>query len=106
VAEQKSVRVLVGELWELVLAYLKQETVEPIKALGRFVAFGVGGSILLSVGLIMLSLAGLRALQTETGSALTGNFSWVPYLVTMVGALAIAVLATWRISANRAKGRP
>ena len=41
--ESKSVPALVGELWDMALAYLKQETVEPAKGLGRFVVFGVTG---------------------------------------------------------------
>lgn len=43
-------------------------------------------------------LAGLRALQTETGSTFTGNLSWLPYLIVIVVAGAIAGYAATRIS--------
>lgn len=93
-----------GELFavkELVIAYAKQETIEPIKGLGRFLAFGLLGSFLLSVGTLMLVLAGLRALQTETGSIFSGNFSWAPYLIVFVAALALGGITLSRIGAKK-----
>lgn len=91
----------VGELRELVVAYFKQETVEPIKALGRFVAYGAVGSLLLSVGLVLATLAGLRALQDETGTTFTGNWSWAPYLIALVASAVVAVVAVRSIGAPR-----
>jgi len=86
-----------GDFFQLVVDYAKQETLGPLKSLGRFVAFGVAGSIALTVGTVLLLLAALRALQTETGTTFTGNLSWLPYLITVAGALAVMVLAAWRI---------
>ena len=74
---------LATELWDLVRAYAKQETIEPVKGLGRFVAFGVAGSLLLGTGSVLLALAVLRALQTETGKIFGGSLSFVPYLLTL-----------------------
>ena len=97
----KSVPAVATELWQLIVAYFKQETIEPIKALGRFVAFGVAGSLFLSLGLVMLTLAGLRALQGETDTTFTGNWSWAPYLITLVGCALVAGLAARAISAKK-----
>jgi hypothetical protein len=72
------------DLWKMVVAYVKQETIEPIKGLGRYVAFGLAGSVLLGIGLIAVFLGVLRLLQTETGSAFDGNWSFVPYVITLV----------------------
>jgi hypothetical protein len=99
--DDKSLPTLVDELRDLVVRYAKQETVEPLKGLGRFVAFGVAGALLLALGFVLLLLGGLRALQEETGSRFTGNWSWAPYLITLVGALVIIVVAVTRISAGR-----
>ena len=99
--KNKPVSTLVGELWQLFVDYLKQETIVPVKDLGRFVAKGLAGSLLLSVGLVLLMLAGLRALQTETGSALDGNWSFVPYLVVLVVAAIIAGLAARAIGSHK-----
>ena len=93
-----------GELFavkELVVAYVKQETIEPIKGLGRFLAFGLLGSFLLSVGLLMLILSGLRALQTETGTMFGGNLSWAPYLIVFAVAIVLGGVTLSRIGAKK-----
>ena len=51
---------------------------DPLKGLGRFMVFGVAGSVALAIGLVILSVAFLRLLQGETGSTFTGNWSWAP----------------------------
>jgi hypothetical protein len=81
-----------------VVDYAKQETLEPVKGLGRFVVFGISGSVALSVGAVVLLVALLRALQTETGSTFGGKLSWVPYLITAGAALIVAGLAGWRVT--------
>lgn len=92
------------ELWELVVAYVKQETVEPIKNLGRFVAFGVIGSLLLAVGLPVLVLATLRVVQAETADHLTGNLDWVPYGAAAILSSVFAGLAYLGIKRKKKKG--
>ncbi|HVM55085.1 MAG TPA: hypothetical protein VM262_18005 [Acidimicrobiales bacterium] len=96
----RSLPAQLAELWDLVRAYAKQETVEPIKGLGRSAAFGVAGSLLVSIGLVLLVLAGLRALQTETGTTFTGNWSWAPYLITLAGS-AIVMMFLLRFTRKR-----
>lgn len=81
----KSLPTLVTELWDLVRAYAKQETVEPLKGIGRWLAFGLAGSLLIGLGLVLLAVGGLRALQTETGDVFDGNWSWAPYLLVLAG---------------------
>src|SRR4051812_110084 len=68
------------ELRDLVVTYVKQQTLVPLQQLGRYIGFGVGGSLLLGFGVVFLAMAGLRALQTETGDTFTGDWSWVPYV--------------------------
>jgi hypothetical protein len=46
-------------------------------------------------------MSGLRALQTETGSTFTGDWSWVPYLI-MVVALILGAALVWVL---RGQGR-
>jgi hypothetical protein len=40
-------------------------------------------------------LSGLRALQTETGDALDGSLSWLPYVIVLAVA---ALLVAWAVS--------
>ena len=97
-----------GDFLHLVLDYAKQETLGPAKGLARFVAFGVVGSIALSVGVVVLLVALLRALQNETGATFSGKLSWLPYVITAGAAVLVAGLAGWRITrgpaARRARG--
>jgi hypothetical protein len=94
----------VEELWQLVVTYARQETVDPLKQLGRYLAFGLGGAVLLGVGVFFSAMAGLRALQTETGSTFTGSLSWAPYLIVVAG-LFVAAGATWMLRNRRSEHR-
>jgi hypothetical protein len=85
---------LVTELRDLVVTYVRQQTLIPLKQLGRYVAFGVGGSLLLGFGVVFLAMSGLRALQTETSGTFDGDWSWVPYVI-MVFLLAVGGALVW-----------
>jgi Putative Actinobacterial Holin-X, holin superfamily III len=74
----------IAELKDLVIAYAKQETVDPIKGLGRWVGYGLGGAVLLGAGVFFLAMAVLRALQTQTGDAFADWRSFIPYLIVVV----------------------
>ena len=93
------------DAFQLTLDYLKQETLEPLKGLGRFLAFGLAGSFAIAVGVVLGLVGILRLLQDETGTALTGDWSWVPYFVVSVVGAAVAGLAAWRITAGPAKAK-
>ena len=82
--DDKGVGEVVNDLWQLVRDYAKQETIDPLKSIGRFLAWGVAGSVMLSLGLIFGTLAVLRVLQSETGKHLTGSLTFIPYLVALV----------------------
>jgi hypothetical protein len=94
-----------GELWQLVVAYLKQETIEPLKGLIRFVAVGAGAMFCVGIGSVLVLLAGLRALQTETGDALDGNWSVAPYGIVLVVAGLVAGLAVRAIGAEKRRSQ-
>jgi hypothetical protein len=87
---------LVIELKDLIVAYLKQETVVPLKQLGRYLAFGIAGSLLMGVGVILMSLGLLRLLQTQTGDTFADDWSWVPYLIVFA-ALVIGAAIVWTL---------
>ncbi len=91
-AKPKSIGETISDLVELLKAYAQQETVEPLKRLGRYLGFGVAGSVLIATGLVLLMLSGLRVLQTKTGSTFTGSWSWAPYAIVLVGTVLVAAL--------------
>jgi membrane protein implicated in regulation of membrane protease activity len=91
----------IRELRELVIAYFKQETLDPLKGLARYVGFGLLGAVLIGAGVSFLAIGGLRALQTETGTTFHGNWSWAPYGITIAGLVIIAGLALTRARSPR-----
>lgn len=94
----KSVPQVVNELWSLTKDYARQETIDPLKGVGRYLGYGFGGAVLGGVGIIMLLLSLLRGLQEHGGSRFTGDWSWAPYgIVLLVGGL-LAVIAASRIN--------
>jgi predicted cobalt transporter CbtA len=92
-----------GDAVQLTIDYVKQETLEPLKGLGRFLAWGVAGSIAIAIGLLLLLIGILRLLQDETGTSLTGTWSWVPYFAVSVLGVAVLAVAAWRITAGPAQ---
>ncbi|HEX3425313.1 MAG TPA: hypothetical protein VHT30_04220 [Acidimicrobiales bacterium] len=72
------------ELIDLIVTYAKQQTIDPLKQLLRWVGWGVAGAVAVGLGLFLIGLGLLRAIQSETGRHLHGDWSWVPYLVVVV----------------------
>jgi hypothetical protein len=105
VATENSLPGHATELWELVVAYLKQETIEPIKDLGRYIAWGVAGSVIMGIGLPLLVLGVLRVLQSETGEHFTGNLTWVPYAGAFGFSLILLGLAGMGFARNKERKR-
>ena len=93
------------DAFQLTVDYLKQETVEPLRGLGRFLYMGIAGSFFLAGGILLILVGVLRLLQTETGTALTGDWSWVPYAVVIVLGLVVIGVAVWRITAGPGRQR-
>lgn len=90
---------------QLVIDYIKQETLSPLKGLGRYLLFGILGSFTLCAGLVLLLIALLRALQTEVRTTFGGDLNWLPYLVVCVAALLMVSFAAWRITKGAATRR-
>jgi hypothetical protein len=94
---------LVTELRDLVVQYFREQTLVPLQKLGRYIGFGVLGSLLLGFGVVFVGMAGLRALQDETGDTFSGDWSWVPYLIMFVALLFGAGLVWVARTARRAE---
>ena len=99
---QKPIPQLATELWDLVVLYFKQETVVPLQSLGRYIALGVLGSFLMGLGAVFCAVAALRALQVLT-HAFEGDWTWVPYLIVLVGLLVGAAIIWKALSVAKAR---
>ena len=98
------------ELLSLTLAYVKQETKEPLSGIGRLLAFGLGGAVLMGFGLILYALALLRGIQGALAyvradgerGPWSGSLTYIPYFLTGVGCLvAIGVIASMLVRATK-----
>lgn len=96
-ARTKSIPEIVQDLWDLLVAYARQETIEPLRNIGRYLAYGIGGMVVITLGVFMLALSALRALQTQTGDVFSGFWSWVPYVIIAIILSGLAALAISRI---------
>ncbi len=88
----------VGDVFDLVKTYARQETVGPLKGIGRKIAFGVAGAFLLGLGLFFLALGLLRLIQTKIPRLAEGTMSLLSYLIVIVFCVIVTGLAVWRIS--------
>ncbi|MHB1138701.1 MAG: phage holin family protein [Microthrixaceae bacterium] len=101
-APRKGVGAQIADFKDLVVAYAKQETIDPLRTLGRYLGFGVAGSVVIAVGLGLLLLALLRGLQqielfNDPLQLDGGTWSWAPYLITGAVGLVVAVLFLGRL---------
>jgi hypothetical protein len=90
----KSFQETIRELWELLTGYARQETVEPLRHLGRRIGFGLAGSVLFSLGWFLVALGAMRLLQTHTLPVIGDWFrihNWAVYgMALLILALGIA----------------
>jgi len=86
----------VNEVIDLVKTYAKQQTTEPLAGALRWLGWGVAGAMCLAMGLLLLTLGLLRLLQDQT-TWFHGNWTFVPYVITIVACSLAAFVALSRI---------
>lgn len=86
-----------GELVELVTSYAKQQTLDPIRGAGRWLAYGLLAVVSLVLGVVLISVGALRLLQTEVFAGAT-TWSFVPYAIVIVLCAAVAAYSVSRIN--------
>ena len=85
-----------GELKTMVTDYARQETVEPLKRLGKWAAFGVAGALFLAIGAFLIGLGILRMVQQMGWTE--GNWSFAPYLIVFALLMIGAGLCFWAMT--------
>lgn len=90
------------ETYELVRDYAKQETVEPLKGAGRWLAFGLLAGFFMSTGIVILLVGMLRLSQdlilTVWFPGQADGLSFLPYLITLAAGIAVSVAMWSRVS--------
>lgn len=74
----------------MVRDYVKQETLDPLRGVGRWLAWGIIGAVALLFGAVVGLIGLLRLLQAEVFYQPNG-FTWAPYMII----LAVAVVMVW-----------
>lgn len=91
-----------GELKTMVTDYAKQQTVEPLKNLGKWAAFGVAGGVLLTIGAFLTGLGLLRLLQKmsflENDEGMDTAWTFLPYMIVFALLMAAAGLCFWAMT--------
>jgi len=85
-----------GELKSLVTDYAKQQTVEPLKNLGQWAAFGVAGGLMLTIGAFLTGLGVLRLFQKMDWT--DGGWSFAPYMIVFALLMVFAGLCFWAMT--------
>ncbi|GMR01731.1 MAG: hypothetical protein BMS9Abin20_0050 [Acidimicrobiia bacterium] len=89
-AQLQDIPRLTSEFVELAKSYLLQETVEPAKKLGHFAGYSLTAAALWAAALVLLSVAGLRALY---GVLPSGPYwealGYVVFAVLLIGLMAL-----------------
>ena len=78
---------LVTEFVDMSKEYLRQETLEPAKKLGKFAGFTIAASFLFAIGGVLLAIAGTRGIIYLLPDG--PNWSALGYIL---GALAIGIV--------------
>ena len=82
----------VGDLFDSVKQYARQETLEPIKGAVRWVAVGILAALCLGLALVFTALGILRLSQDLGGTTLDGSWSFLHYFITLsIVAILVAV---------------
>ena len=95
-----------GEVIEFVKTYAKQETLTPLKGAGRWLGFGAAAAFAMGLGLMLVLLGVLRAVQTEADRLATGSLSWAAYGVTLVVTLLLLGVTLSRVKKSTLNNEP
>lgn len=97
---------LVRDIGTMVVEYVKQETLDPLKGLARFVGLGLASMVVTGIGIVLLLLGGIRLLQDEAGAAFDGHLKFLPYLFALIVCAVVAAGALRATSgASRKEGK-
>ncbi len=91
---------IASELFEMSKSYLDQEAIQPLKNTGRYAGYSLAAGFLFSIGWLLLSVAGVRAIRDLLPD--TELFSVLAYVLGAVGSIGLAALLMWR--ASKAEG--
>ena len=85
---------LITEFIDLAKDYLRENTIEPAKKLGRLFGFSLAASLVFVLAALFLAIVGMRLLlEVMPDGAIWSGFG---YILSAIGLLAVTGLVAWR----------
>ena len=85
---------LTAELVDMSKEYLRQETLEPAKRLGKVAGLSLGAGLLIAIGVILLATAGMRLLIDVFPEG--GLWTALALFTSALISAAVAGIIVWR----------
>ena len=96
VAKTTELPEMVGEFIDLSKQYLREQTLEPAKKLGRLAGFSFAGAIVIALAVALLAIAGARLIiDVLPDGAIWSGFG---YILSSIALLMVTGLVMWRVS--------
>ena len=105
-ADPQEIPQLTTELIDMSRDYLRQETIEPAKKLGKHAGLGIGGAIVLAIGAICL-VWGFYYGLTQLFERTVSDSRWFVVLsrfITAFAAAGVAGIIGWRMQGDDHEG--
>lgn len=102
-AKNKSMGETIQELRELLVAYARQETVEPLGKLKQYLGYGIPGAFLVTLGVYLVFMGIVRLVQHWDATA-SGYASLVPYAAGLIFLGVVAVICGLKARQSMAAG--
>lgn len=92
----------------MLVTYAKQETTEPLKTLGSYLAWGLAGALCVFLGTLFVSLGVLRLFQSEFADTFGGGggMSTLPYVFALVVLIIVMGIVFSRFQRSLKKVNP
>ncbi len=84
------------EVLEMLFAYIRRETLKPIRGAGRWIGYGLVAALSLSIGIVLGAIGILRLVQS-TIFAESQTWSWVSYIIAVGICSAVLMFTISRI---------
>ena len=97
---------LTTELIDMSREYLRQETIEPAKRLGKHAGFRIGGAAVLAIGAVCLTWGLYYGLTQLFETTVSGSAWWVVLsrMITALIAAGVAGIIVWRMQSDDYEG--
>jgi len=83
------------DVFDLVVSYAKQETIEPLRGALRWILWGLASMAFICTGLVFIVLGVVRVTQDVLGDSFLHSWSFVSYFV---GVLACGIVVAFALT--------